>query len=189
MFIKLCCMKPYLKVPVVYFLITAFCFAFSLSFAQKKKPEVKNEYEVDCLQITGKFDESMKSLEGKYSVKIMRDNKVVDENTMKVTKPFKFILKKSVLYTIKIEKAGYIPRLLSVNTNIPDKSDLSELFKFHFETNLIDEAFYNHFDDDDIDFPIALVSYGKGCDCFEYNKKYTQELMSRLINKLMVGGY
>ena len=177
-----------MKKPLSLLALFVFCFFTFYSFAQKKKAP-KNEYETDCLQITGKFDESMKSLEGNYSVKIMRDNKVVDEQTMKVSKQFKFILKKGVLYTVKIEKAGYIPRLLSVDTKIPEKSDVSELFKFHFETNLIDEAFYNHFDDDDIDFPIALVSYTKRCDCFEYNKKYTQELMSRLINKLMVGGY
>ncbi len=168
----------------VFFILFFTCLS---AFAQKGKEENKDE--TDCLQVTGKFDESMKSLEGKYSVKLMRDNKVVEEQNLKVNKGFKFILKRSVLYTLKIEKEGYIPRLLSVSTKIPEKSDLTELFKFHFETNLIDQVFYNHFDDDDIDFPIALVSYTKRCDCFEYNKKYTQELMSRLINKLMVGGY
>jgi hypothetical protein len=172
----------------VYLSLAFFLFCVnSFSFAQKNKEA--SDYETSCLEVTGKFDESMKSLEGKYSVKLMRDNKVVEEQNLKVNKGFKFVLKRDVQYTIKIEKEGYIPRLLSVYTKIPEKSDLNELFKFHFETNLIDQAFYYRFDDDDIDFPIALVSYAKKCDCFEYNKKYTQELMSRLINKLMVGGY
>jgi hypothetical protein len=148
-----------------------------------------NNYEADCLEVTGKFDESMKSLEGKYTAKILRDNKVVEEKTLKVKQGFKFILKRDVLYTLKIEKEGYIPRLLSISTKIPEKAELDDLFKFHFETNLIDEAFYTHFDDDDIDFPIALVAYSKRCDCFEYDKKYTQELMARLVGTLMMGGY
>ncbi|HXB41621.1 MAG TPA: hypothetical protein VNZ49_13860 [Bacteroidia bacterium] len=173
---------------LAYLSLTFFLFCLnSFSFAQKNK--AANDSEINCLEVTGKFDESMKSLEGKYTVKLMRDNKVVEEQNLKVNKGFRFVLAKDVQYTIKIEKEGYIPRLLSVSTKIPEKSDLTELFKFHFETNLIDQAFYYRFDDDDIDFPIALVSYAKKCDCFEYNKKYTQELMSRLINKLMVGGY
>lgn len=173
----------------ILFLFVLVCFAGSISFAQKKKQAAsQNPNEVDCLELTGKFDESMKSLEGKYTAKILRDNKVVEEQTLKVNKGFKFILKKDVQYTLKIEKEGYIPRLLSISTKVPDKADLEELFKFYFETNLIEEGLYNHFDDDDIDFPIALVSYFKKCDCFEYDKKYTQELMSRLIGRIMAGG-
>lgn len=155
--------------------------------AQKQAPE--NTYETDALEVTGKFDETMNSLEGKYTVKVLRDNKVVEEKTLKVKQGFKFILKRDALYTLKVEKEGYIPRLLSISTKIPEKAELDDLFKFHFETNLIDEAFYNKFDDDDIDFPIALVAYAKRCDCFEYDKKYTQELMSRLVSTIMVGGY
>lgn len=171
-------------------LLLLFTFFAVCSLAQKKKPAT-SDYETDCLQVTGKFDETMKSLEGKYTVKVLRDNKVVEEQLLKVKQGFKFVLKKGVMYTIKIEKEGYIPRLLSVSTKLPEKLDLDghDLFKFHFETNLIDEAFYHHFEDDDVDFPIALVDYSKRCDCFEYDKKYTQELMSRLIGKIMVGGY
>lgn len=168
-------------------LLTILCFSAFLSFAQKKT--VENNYETDCLEVTGKFDETMKSLQGTYTAKILRDNKVVEEKTLKVKQGFKFVLKRDVLYTLKIEKEGYIPRLLSISTKIPEKSELDDLFKFHFETNLIDEAFYTKFEDDDIDFPIALVAYAKRCDCFEYDKKYTQELMSRLVGTLMVGGY
>jgi len=174
----------------IFPLLALFLFLAVCSWAQKKKPAT-SDYETDCLQVTGKFDETMKSLEGKYTVKVLRDNKTVEEQTLKVKQGFKFVLKKGVMYTVKIEKEGYIPRLLSVSTKLPEKFDLDshDLFKFHFETNLIDEAFYHHFDDDDVDFPIALVAYSKRCDCFEYDKKYTQELMSRLIGKIMAGGY
>jgi len=169
------------------FLVPVTFFFVSHSVLAQKTGE--NIDEVDALEVTGKFDETMKSLEGKYTVKILRDNKVVQEKELKVKQSFKFVLKKDVHYTIKIEKEHYIPRLLSVNTKIPDKANLDELYKFHFETNLIDEAFYHHFDDDDVDFPIALVSYVKKCDCFEYDKKYTQKLMARLMSTIMLGGY
>ena len=170
-------------------LLGIFLLAVTLNgFAQQKNTESKDE--VNCLEVTGKFDESMKNIEGKYTAKLLRDNKTVEEQVLKVSKGFRFILKKGVQYTVRIEKEGYIPRLLSVSTTLPDKADVSEeLYKFHFETNLIDEAFYTKFDDDDIDFPIALVSYSKKCDCFEYDKKYTEKLMARLVSTIMLGGY
>lgn len=142
-----------------------------------------------CMEVVGEFDETMKSLEGNYTAKLMRDNKVLEEKTQRVNRNFKFKLRKGLLYTIKLEKAGYIPRYISISTAMPDKADLEELYEFHFATNLINEELYFHFDDDDIDFPIALVAYKKKCDCFAIDKKYTEELMNRLINKLMSGGY
>jgi hypothetical protein len=39
-----------------------------------------------------------------------------------------------------------------------------------------------------MDFPLALISYSKKCDCFEYDEKYTSDLMARLMNTLMYGG-
>lgn len=182
-------MKVPFRIYVAAALALVLCFSQFTSYAQKTKPESEEDHETECLKVTGNFDETMKSLEGTYTAKLLMDNKVIEEQKLKVSKGFKFVLKKGIMYTLKIEKPGYIPRLLSVDTKIPDKTDIGNLFKFHFETNLIDEAFYHHFDDDDVDFPIALVSYSKGCDCFEFDKKYTKELMSRLVGKIMVGGY
>ena len=172
---------------VKLFILWAVVFACLNLSAQKKKGD--SDDEVKCLQVTGKFDETMKALEGKYTVKLMLDNKVVEEQSLKVKQQFKFILKRNKEYTLKIEKPGYIQRLLSVSTKIPEKANLDDIFKFHFETNLIEESLYHQFDEDDIDFPIALVSYAKKCDCFEYNKKYTQEIMTRMMSKIMTGGY
>lgn len=167
-------------------LLALFC-ALQTSFAQKKKlPAEEGE---PCLEVTGKFDDSMDHLEGKYVVKLLRDNKVVQEHELKVNKGFKLLLNRDAHYTIKVEKEGYIPRLLSIDTEIPEKASLDELFKFYFETNLIDDHFYHHFDADDVDFPIALVAYTKKCDCFKYDKKYTELLMSRIVSTLMAGGY
>src|SRR5688572_12536369 len=121
----------------------------SLSISAQKKG-AENHEEADCLEVTGKFDETMKDLQGKYTVKLLRDNKVVQEQELKVSKGFEFTLKRDVMYTVKVEKAGYIPRLLSISTQLPEKADLDghDLFKFYFETNLIEEAFYHRFDDD-----------------------------------------
>jgi len=164
-------------------ILIALIFFFTGSLSAQKG----GDDEVDCLIVTGKFDETMKGLQGKYAVKLLLDNRVVEEQNLKVSKGFKFTLKKNKEYTLKIEKEGYIHRMLSVSTKLSEKANLEDLFKFYFETNLIEESLYHHFDDDDIDFPIALVAYAKKCDCFEYNKKYTQEIMSRMMSQIMTG--
>ena len=168
-------------------LLLALLFAFNGLCAQS---DVKKPAAIDtsnCLVFTGKLDASMKSAEGEYSVKLIRDNKVIETQIIKVKKSFKFTLKKNMFYTIKVEKESFIPRLFSISTTLPYSVEVGNLFKFNFETNLISADLYHQFDDDDMDFPLALISYGKSCDCFEYNKKYTEEIMNRIINRLLSG--
>jgi hypothetical protein len=162
------------------------CLLVSAAAQKKKLPPDEGQ---PALEVTGKFDETMNHLQGKYMARVLRDNKVVQEQELKVSKGFRFVLNRDAHYTIKIEKEGYIPRLLSIDTRIPEKAELDELFKFYFETNLIDDHFYHHFDADDVDFPIALVAYARKCDCFQYDKKYTEAIMNRIVSTLMLGGY
>ena len=178
-------MKTIIHSPLAWTFI--FIFSFSQVFSQNDKKKETPVDTAECLEFTGKFDESMKNLEGNYTVKLIRNNKVIQEENLKVKKSFKFILKKNMLYTIKVEKEGFIPRLFSISTNMSSKVDLEELFKFNFETNLISQDLYHQFDDDDMDFPLALISYSKKCDCFEYDKKYTAEIMTRIVNRLLYG--
>lgn len=156
-------------------------------FAQSNAKPKRTLDTSDCLSFTGKLDASMKSAEGEYTVKLIRDNKVIESQTIGVKRSFKFILKKNMFYTIKVEKDGFIPRLFSVNTNIDYSIDVGNLFKFNFETNMISAELYHQFDDDDMDFPLALISYDKSCDCFQYDKKYTEKIMTRIINQLLYG--
>ena len=165
-------------------LLFSFFGTYSQSDVNKKPTSVDTS---NCLSFAGKLDASMKSAQGEYTVKLIRDNKVIETQTVKIKKSFKFILKKNLFYTIRVEKEGFIPRLFSISTTLPYSVEVGDLFKFDFETNLLSSDLYHHFDDDDMDFPLALISYNKGCDCFEYNKKYTEEIMTRIINRLLYG--
>ena len=152
----------------------------------KKKSTVVDTSE--CLEITGSFDGSVKDFEGTYVAKLYLDNKLVTSQTLKVKKKFIFILNKNSIYAIRVEKEGYIPKTVSINTKIPDKVEVGDPYRFHLSTNLLSNDLVVHFDDDDIDFPVALVSYKKGCDCFEFNEEYTKSLINRMVNDLMFGG-
>ena len=179
-------MKPFVMFQKV--LLLTFVFTLSNSFAQSNEKKIKPaDTTVDCLEFTGKLDASMKSAEGDYTVKLIRDNKVIEAQTIGVKKAFKFILKMNMFYTIRVEKEGFIPRLFSVSTTLPKNLAEGDIFKFHFETNLISSELYHQFDDDDMDFPLALISYGKSCECFEYDRKYTEKIMSRIISRLLNG--
>ncbi len=168
--------------------VLALVFGFATMHAQNNKKKTTIVDTSECMEFTGSFDGTVKDFDGTYSVKLYLDNKLITTQVLKVKKKFAVLLNKNSLYTVKVEKDGYIPKTVSVNTTVPDKIEMTDLYRFHFETNLLSNDLSVHFDDDDIDFPVALVSYGKKCDCFEFNKQYTESLIHRMVNDLMFGG-
>ena len=177
-----------MKRPFIFIIALALtCFIQFKSYSQTTKKTVVDTSE--CLEMTGNFDGTVIDFEGTYKAKLIKDNKVIEEQDLKVKKSFAFVLKKNMLYTIKIEKHGYIPKYISISTIVSDKIELDGIYKFNFETNLLSEDLYGHFNDDDVDFPVALVSYGKKCDCFEYNREYTVKMVNRMFNNLLFGIY
>lgn len=164
-----------------------FVIAVYVTYAQTDKKNFISSDTGECLTITGNFDGTVKDLEGDYKAKLMRNNKVIEEQNLKVKKSFEFTLRKNMLYAIRVEKEGYIPKLISISTKMPSKVEIESPYKFNFETNLISQELYGHFDDDDVDFPVALVSYGKKCDCYEYNQDYTAKLIRRMYTNLLFG--
>ena len=151
----------------------------------EKKPDSLNNLE--CLEITGKFDGTVKDLAGNYTAELILDNMVIASQTINVRRSFLFVLKRDLFYSIRVKKEGYISKTLSVSTKLTGKLDEKNSYVFSFETNLLSQDLYGNFDDDDVDFPVALISYNKSCDCFEHNKEYTASLINRMINNLFFG--
>jgi len=168
--------------------VIALLFGFANLHAQNNKKKTTIIDTSECLDFTGSFDGTVKDFDGTYTVKLYLDNKLITTQMLKVKKKFALVLNKNSLYTVKVEKDGYIPKTVSINTTLSDKVEMTDLYRFHFETNLLSNDLSVHFDDDDIDFPVALVSFGKRCDCFEFNKEYTESLIHRMVNDLMFGG-
>src|ERR1700757_113082 len=139
------------------------------------------------LEVIGKFDYSVRNFTGFYNVKLILDNTVIATQTLSVKKGFGFILEKDKYYTIKIEKKGYISRIFSVSTIVNGKLDARNTYLFSFETSLLHEDLGALFEDDNIDFPFALISYNKNCDCFEHSKEYTASLIRNMIHNIIYG--
>ena len=204
--------SSYLLVKKAFLLTVAFVFTIEYgiaqqpSFAQNKNivavpsdfgnpngfgslsAQIEDKSEMaDILEVKGSFDGTVKDFMGVYSAQLILDNKVIAVQTSKVKKSFSFILKRDMLYTIKVEKEGCIPKLVSISTILADAIDERNSYEFSFETNLLSEDLRGNFDDDDVDFPTALISYNKDCDCFEHNKQYTASLIQRMINNVFFG--
>ena len=142
---------------------------------------------VECLEIFGKFDTSVREFDGFYNVKLILENKVVATETVGIKKGFSFVLLKNKYYTIKIEKEGYISRLFSVSTKIGSSLNEQNTYVFSFETTLLSQDLTGRFEDDNVDFPFALISYNKTCDCFEHSKEYTTTLIQNMISDIIFG--
>ncbi|MEO8760643.1 MAG: hypothetical protein ABI388_05535 [Bacteroidia bacterium] len=151
---------------------------------EKEEAVEKNE---ECLVVIGNFDGSVDKFIGKYTATLILENKVIEIQNLKVRRSMAFLLRKNTIYTIRIDKEGYISKCISISTYTNEKLDLSDLYRFTFETNLLSQEIQGCFDEDDTDFPIAIVSYNPTCDCFEYNKQYTSSTMKHMINTLFFG--
>ncbi len=173
-------MKKNFNIPLIIFILI---FASKNAFSQKQLVADTGK----CLEFIGTFDGTVKDMEGTYTVKLIKDNKVIEQQTLSVYKQFRFVMRRNMLYAVKLEKPEYITKTVSISTKLPAKLEIENLYLFKLETNLISEELSVHFKDDDIDFPVALVNYGKKCDCFEFNKDYTTKLIKSMYTNLMFG--
>jgi len=147
----------------------------------KKKASKKSHTDAEiCLEISGNLASGIKSSGGVYLVKLIEDNKVIEQVEVGSKEKFKLNLKRDKMYTVKIEKEGFISRMVSVCTHMPPNSNKTNLYRFHFDIDLFTEAFSRYFDADDIDFPIALINYNKSRGLFNYDKNYTSKIQEKM---------
>jgi len=154
--------------------------AFGFSDDKKKSPAKPAPDTEVCLEISGNLATGLKSSGGVYLVKLIEDNKVIEQVEVGSKEKFKLNLKRDKMYTVKIEKEGFIPRMVSVCTNMPPNAKRSNLYRFHFDIELFSEAFSRYFDADDIDFPIALINFDKSKGLFNYDKNYTARIQEKM---------
>ncbi len=176
-------MKALFKLSIVC--LFTFAVTSTKTFAQTN--EMQGEDNSLCLEFNGSFDGTVLDLTGLYTAQLIQNNKIIKEVTISVNRPFKFLLKRDASYTVKLVKQGYISKVVSISTVLPKKVEIESMYKFNLQTNLISEELAGRFQDDDVDFPIALVSYGKRCNCFEYNRDYTEKLIYNMYNTLVFG--
>ncbi len=122
---------------------------------------VKN---LTCLKLNGLILKSPKEERGLYKVELLQDNAVVDSKSVSVNKAFEFALAKNSWYTVRISKPGFVPLLISVDTEL--KQENPTLYEFNFETELYHNSSVNSIDRDSFDLPFGLIKYDESNNRF-----------------------
>lgn len=136
----------------------------ALNFNQIKKDTV------NCLKIVGVIPceyEDAPALVELISYNQRIDTAILAEGATK----FKFLLKKNTSYTIRISRQGFVPRLIVIDTRIPQEVD--EMFKFTFTTKLMKAETASRLNQDALDFPVAMIYFDMDQQSFDYDKQYT----------------
>jgi len=131
-----------------------------------------------CLEISGRVLNLNRKMKVPYKVELISANKVIDSIFINDKNEFRFNLNRNTHYAVRITKKGYVTRLVSIYTDIPEKN--LSLYRFQFDTELIEKSSSKKLDSDALDFPIAVISFHPELNCFYYNEEYTADIKRQL---------
>ncbi|MBA3663845.1 MAG: hypothetical protein H0W61_06510 [Bacteroidetes bacterium] len=131
-----------------------------------------------CLEISGHITHLKAIKNDFYKVKLVYNGCTLDSVNVKDKGEFKFRLKKNTVYGILLTKPGYVSRIISVDTNLPDSAE--GLFRFDFDTEMIELGRTDKLNKDALDFPIAVICYHEELNYFYYNEQYTSCIKRRI---------
>lgn len=145
---------------------------------------VKGNSDSLCLRLKGKISKTETSAGNTYTVEIIDNSTVVASKVVKAGKTFVFDVKRNGWYGLKIKNGDCVSKLISISTHVPNIED-GDVYLVDFE---LDEPISlqesQHLDDDAIDFPLALISYEKQMDNFNYSEEYTNNIKKKLLDPL-----
>jgi hypothetical protein len=149
---------------------------FLLMFNQGLKGTTVNPDTV-VLEIEGKILNSDKD-QNLTHVYLLCNNNVIDSFVTKDRKKFKVGLKKNCNYVIRLVKTGYVDKMIAVNTKLTPFNEA--LYRFSFETTMIELAASAKMNKELLDRPIAMIYFDEKKNCFDYSKTYTMNLKREL---------
>lgn len=135
------------------------------------------------LEIRGKIIIKERTKNTIYKVELIENNRVIDSVMEKDRELFSFGLLKNKYYALRIYKTGFLPKLIMINTYIPDNRFLTDYFIFDFETDLLSVTEEGKLDQDTKDFPLAIVQFDLSKKGFYYNRKYSKNIKESLYLK------
>lgn len=138
----------------------------------KSKEEKKTQ--PACLEISGSVIEPGPDKSAR--VYLIEENQVVDSALVSGNEDFKFRLLEDRFYALRIEQEGYVSRLVSVSTFIPEDVRANKLYRFHFDLYAVAEEKQSPELNDVLDFPIAVIKYDEVKGYFDYNAQYTSHI-------------
>jgi hypothetical protein len=152
-------------------------------FPTKFYAQSKSNDTTVCLQIIGVAISKTEPVNG-VTVRLFKENEELMWEEVSVIPyhehSFTFSLLGNSNYSIEVSKEGYISRLVSINTTLPDDVVIKgNKFVFEFEVELQKNIKAN--DDFYLDFPIAIISYNSTSGVFENHDDYTKHIKEKII--------
>jgi hypothetical protein len=138
-----------------------------------------------CLRLVGKVSKTPHSSGHTYTVQLIDNSKVIATQVVKAGKNFKFDVNRNGWYGLQIKNEECVTKLISVSTHVQGVEDGDAyLVSFEMEEPISREE-SKYLDADAIDFPLALISYEKNMDNFNYSEEYTKNIKNKLVTPLM----
>lgn len=159
---------------VINILLMGACFLCSAAFAA--------EPDSFCLRIEGKIlTAGVKGAAG-CTIELLCDGREVERTLLSSPKKkFGFNLVKNKQYTLRMSQDGYIPKVITINTNLP--LFLEDDYGFFFETSLIQETEMPNLNQEVVQQPVARISFDMRRMCFYYDKQYSENIKKELITR------
>jgi hypothetical protein len=131
--------------------------------------------------VNGLILQKNKKINQTCKLELFYENTKVDSVLIRFNKPFEYTFKKNVWYTIRVSKEGFVPILISFNTEMKDQEKVKDNF-FAFETELIDLEQAKYLNRDELDFPVGLVTFNTETKKFGARDIYTTNHYVSLYN-------
>ena len=172
-------------------LITGLIVLLSLTFSSINAhglsidPIKKEKPSKPCLIVKGKFIKSTKSSANTYTLALIQENTVVETKLVQSGSSFQFKIGKGNWWAIKIIGDGCVPKIYSINTNLPQDADEDMIYSLSFvASEPISEFESSQMDSEVLDFPIAIFQFDTKLETFYYNEEYTANIMKTLLKNI-----
>ena len=152
-----------------------------VSFLFSTQIKARGNDSLFCLKIKGRITNASEGYTNGCKIELLNSKGLVDSLILRNKDRFSFLLKRNTYYAIRVSKAGYVSRLISINTEFPD--EIADICEFSFNTSLISEEEAAGMNKDALDFPVAIVHFHEKTETFVHNKEYSENLKKELSNK------
>jgi len=134
-----------------------------------------NSLSIKGFPILGIVTEEGKKCKDAY-VEVYDGNLVVQEFQTPANGRFNLTLELNHYYTVKISKAGMVPKILSIDTRV--KSRRISVPVYECDIDLIPSSLFTGMNTSILDFPMAIVRYNRRKGEFIHNEDYTAHMRS-----------
>jgi hypothetical protein len=134
-----------------------------------------------CLRLKGKISKNKESAGSTYTVELVDNSTIIATQVVKAGKNFVFDVQRDGWYGVRIRKSECVSKLISISTHVPELEEgymYEVIFEMEEPISILEAGYL---DSDAIDFPLALISYEKEIDNFNYSEEYTKNIRAKLL--------